>query len=145
MACVGLREEVDVALGEAAAPAIEAGLDLRAVESGGKQRPSDMRGRRVPRHIGTVGVRAVDLLQRCPGSFDVHLVMRQEQRSVDVEEHEEVQRTTASTASRNERTYSRSASGPSAAISTAREPTTMPSANSAAARACSGVEMPNPA
>ena len=50
-----------------------------------------------------------------------------------------------SSAPRSDATYSRSASGPSSATCTAREPTTMPSASSAAARACSGVEMPKPA
>ena len=47
--------------------------------------------------------------------------------------------------SRSDATYSCSAAGPSSATSTAREPTTMPSVRSAAARACSGVEIPKPA
>ena len=51
---------------------------------------------------------------------------------------------TASSASRRDATYSRRASGPSSAISTAREPTTTPSAIRAAATAWSGVEMPKP-
>ena len=51
----------------------------------------------------------------------------------------------ASTAVRSEATYARSASGPSSATWTAREPTTTPSATSANARACSGVETPKPA
>src|SRR5439155_13073319 len=50
-----------------------------------------------------------------------------------------------SSASRRLATYACSAGGPSSAISTAREPTTMPSASSAAALACSGVEIPKPA
>src|SRR5262249_27246300 len=51
----------------------------------------------------------------------------------------------ASIPSLRERTYASSAAGPSSATSTAREPTTMPSARAAAARAWSGVEMPKPA
>ena len=51
----------------------------------------------------------------------------------------------ASSPSLSERTYASSALGPSSATSTAREPTTMPSASAAAARACSGVEIPKPA
>jgi hypothetical protein len=50
-----------------------------------------------------------------------------------------------STASRRERTYCSSACGPSSATSSAREPTTIPSASAAAAAACAGVEIPKPA
>jgi hypothetical protein len=50
-----------------------------------------------------------------------------------------------SSAVRSDRTYSRRLVGPASAASTAREPTTTPSASAAAARASSGLEMPKPA
>src|SRR5919198_1521912 len=107
------------------------------------KRAARVRRRRVAGNVGTFGRLAEDLHQREAVRPDVHLVMRQQQRAVDVEEDEP--RQIESTASRSVRTYAASASGPSSATSTAREPTTMPSASRAAARACSGVEIPKPA
>ena len=65
------------------------------------------------------------------------------QRNVDLYLNNTV--TAESTAALSVETYARSASGPSSATRTAREPTTTPSASSATARAWSGVEIPKPA
>src|SRR6185436_11006078 len=78
-----------------------------------------------------------------PVRLDVDLVVGEQERAVDVEEDEPGHG--VSSAARSERTYARSGSAPSSATATAREPTTTPSVSSAAARACSGVEMPKPA
>ena len=51
----------------------------------------------------------------------------------------------SSIAARSEATKRSSAPAPSSAAWSAAEPTTIPSASSAAAAACAGVEMPNPA
>ena len=83
---------------------VEPRRDLGVAHARCAKRASDVRGCRVARHIGSLGVSAVDLLEGCPCGLDVHLVMRQEQRSVDIEEHEKGQGTTESIASRNERT-----------------------------------------
>ena len=124
----------------------EPGLDLSFGEIDRAQRATDVRRRRVSWAIGALGVESENGLEPESTCFHVHLVVRQQQRPVDVEEHEPGQTaTTESTASRNVRTYCCNGSGPSSAISTGREPTTMPSASSAAARACSGVEIPKPA
>ncbi len=146
VARVGRREEANVVIGECLAPARQAGVDLRLGNTHGTKGAADVRGGGVTRDVWPLGVDPEHGFEREPARFHVHLVVRQQQRPVDVEQNEPGQAaTTASTASRNVRTYRCKASGPSSATSTGREPTTMPSANSAAARACSGVEIPKPA
>ena len=132
--------------GERLAPARKTGVNLCLGNTHGAKGAADVCRGGVAREVGALGVDPEHGLERQPARLHVDLVMRQQQRPVDVEEHEPGQAaTTASTALRNVRTYSRNASGPSSATSTGREPTTIPSASSAAARACSGVEIPNPA
>src|SRR6266508_84450 len=185
VARVRVPEHRDVMRGERLAPAGEPRVDPAVVEPGRPQGASNVRRGGIARDVRSLRVRSVDLFEREPARFDVHLVVGQQQRSVDVEENEpgrgvcsgsirrgcqdaglseeraepapppkrhrqavpsqEAGTTTASTASRRERTYARSASGPSSATSTAREPTTIPSASCAAARAWPGVEIPKPA
>jgi hypothetical protein len=133
-------------IGECLAPARQAGVDLRLRNTHGTKGAADVRGGGVTRDVWPLGVDSEHGFESQPARFHVHLVVRQQQRTVDVEQNEPGQAaTTASTASRNVRTYRCKAPGPSSATSTGREPTTMPSANSAAERACSGVEIPNPA
>jgi hypothetical protein len=62
-------------------------------------------------NVGPFGVGPEHLFHRGTAGLDVDLVVRQEQRSVDVEQHEPAREacrgqavTTASTAARNERT-----------------------------------------
>jgi len=131
---------------EQLAPARKAGFDLRVGDVDGAERTTDVRRRGVSGAIGALRVEPEHGFEGQSACLHVHLVVRQEQRPVDVEEDEPGQTaTTESTASRNVRTYCCNGPGPSSATSTGREPTTMPSASSAAARACSGVEIPKPA
>src|SRR5919198_817248 len=74
---------------------------------------------------------AVHLRQCEPVRLEVDLVVCQQQRAVDVEEDEPAH--AASIPLRSVATYVRRASAPCRATSTAREPTTTPSASSAAA------------
>ena len=105
VARVGGREQAKVQLGERLAPAREAGVDLRFRNARRSKRTPDVRRCRVARDVGAVGVRPVDGFEREPARLHVHLVVRQEERPVDVEQHEPGQlATTESTASRNVRT-----------------------------------------
>ncbi len=140
------REQLEVLLRERLAPVWETGVDRSVRNACGSKRTADVGRSGVTRDVGAVGVRSENGVEGEPARLDVDLVVRQKQRSVDVEENEPGQLvTTESTASRNVQTYSLNASGPPSATSTAREPTTIPSASPAAARASSGVEMPKPA
>jgi hypothetical protein len=146
VARVGVCQQTDVLGGERLAPPRKTGVDRGFRNAGRPQRTPNVRRRCIPRDIGPVHVHSKHCFQRKSVRLDIDLVVAQQQRPVDVEQDEPGQTaTTASTASRNVRTYSRNAAGPSSATSTAREPTTIPSASSAATRAWSGVEIPKPA
>jgi hypothetical protein len=146
VACVRGREQSYLMSGERLAPARKPSIDLGFSNTDRTQRTTDVRRGGVTRNVGPFGIDPEHVFDCQPARLYVHLVARQQQCSVDVEEHEPGQTATAeSTASRSERTYCCNASGPSSATSTGREPTTMPSASSAVARAWSGVEIPKPA
>ena len=105
VARVGSREQIHVSRAERLAPAGEAGVDIRIAEAGEPESAARVRRRCVPGNVGGVRSRSIDLLQRRSVRFDVDVVMRQQQCAVDVEEHKPGQAcTTASTASRSERT-----------------------------------------
>jgi hypothetical protein len=91
-----------------------------------------MCGCSVTRYIRALGIPAEDFLHRDAARVDIDLVVREQQRAVDVEENEPTVGH-RSRASRSERTYACNAAGPSSDTSTAREPTTIPSARLAAA------------
>jgi hypothetical protein len=146
VARVGGSQETNIVRGERLAPAGKTSVYLRFGNVHGAKGAADVCRRSVAWDVRAFGVDPEHGFERQPARLHVHLVMRQKQRPVDVEQHEPGQAaTTASTASRNVRTYCCNASAPSSATSTGRDPTTMPSASSAAARACSGVEIPKPA
>ena len=105
VARVGGREQANVELGERLAPAREAGVDLRFRNARRSKRTPDVRRCRVARDVGAIGVRPVDGFEREPARLHVHLVVRQEERPVDVEQDKPGQlATTESTPSRNVRT-----------------------------------------
>ena len=105
VARVGGREQAEVQLGERLAPARQAGVDLRLRDARSSKRTPDVRRCGVARDVGAIGVGPVDGVEREPARLHVHHVMRQEERPVDVEQHEPVQlATTESTPSRNVRT-----------------------------------------
>jgi hypothetical protein len=105
VARVSGRQQAKVLVREPLAPAREAGVDLRFRNAGRSKRAPDVRRCRVARDVGAVGVRPVDGLEREPARLNVDLVVRQEERPVDVEQYEPGQlATTESTASRNVRT-----------------------------------------
>src|SRR2546426_10687823 len=134
VARVGGREETNVVRGERLAPAGKGGVYLRFGNVHGTKGATDVCRRSVARDVRAFGVDPEHGFERQPARLHVHLVVRQQQGPVDVEQHKPGQAaTTASTASRNVRTYCCSASAPSSATSTGRDPTTMPSASSAAA------------
>src|SRR3954470_1957874 len=133
VARVGSGEQGDVPLREDLAPPAQSRVDDGSTETGRRERATYVCGRGVAGYIGRFRRRAVDLGQRELARLDVGVVVREQQRAVDVEEDEQAH--SESSASRSDRTYARSAFGPSCATSTAREPTTMPSASSATARA----------
>ena len=99
------REQANVVGGERLAPARKSGVDLGFGDTDGAQRTTDVRRRGVTRDVGPFGVDSVHGFERQAAGLHVHLVMRQQQSPVDVEQHEPGQAaTTASTASRNVRT-----------------------------------------
>ena len=105
VARVGGREQEEVQFGERLAPAQQAGVDLHLRDARSSKRTPGVRRCRVARDVGAIGVRPVDGVEREPARLHVHLVMREEERPVDVEQHEPVQlATTESTPSRNVRT-----------------------------------------
>lgn len=105
VARVGGREQAKVVVRERLAPAREAGVDLRFRNAGRSKRTPDVRRCRVARDVGALGVRPVDGLECEPARLNVDLVMRQEERPVDVEQYEPGQlATTDSTPFRNVRT-----------------------------------------
>jgi hypothetical protein len=76
------------------------------LEAGAEQRAASVGRCGVAGDVGRVGVGSEHLIEREPARLDMDLVMRQEQRPVDVEQYEPVRQTgtTVSTASRSERT-----------------------------------------
>ena len=105
VARVGGREQAKVLLGERLAPTWEAGVDLRFRNVRRSKRTPDVRRCRVARDVGAIGVRSEDGLERESARLDVHLVVRQEECPVDIEQYEPGQLAiTESTASRNVRT-----------------------------------------
>ena len=105
VARVGGREETHVVRGERLAPAGKAGIYLRFGNVHGTKGATDVCRRSVARDVSAFGVDPEHGFERQPVRLHVHLVVRQQQRPVDVEQHEPGQAaTTASTASRNVRT-----------------------------------------
>ena len=103
MGRVGGGEQPGVDRGESRAPPREAGVDLGFAESRGLQRPARVRRRGVAGNVGPFHGPPVDLLERAAVRLDVDLVVRQQQRAVDVEEDEPVSDQAAITASRASR------------------------------------------
>ena len=81
-------QQGDVALGERRAPALEPRLDLLVAETGRAENAPRVRERGVTREVGSLGGRPPYRLQRIAVRLDVHLVVREQQRPVHVEEDE---------------------------------------------------------
>jgi hypothetical protein len=83
----------------------EGGVDLGFSNADGAQRTTDLRRSGVTRDVGAFGSDPEHGFHRQPARLHIYLVVRQQQRPVDVEQHEPAQTaTTESTASRSERT-----------------------------------------
>ena len=90
---------------ECLAPARQPGVDLRLGNTHGTKGAADVRRGGVTRDVWPLGVDPEHGFESQPARLHVDLVVRQQQRPVDVEQNEPGQAaTTASTASRNVRT-----------------------------------------